>query len=145
MLEGMKKNNLNIFDSDSGSVMHGLKNSDEGFNKFGEVYFSSIKENSIRAWKLHKKMTLNLIVPIGRVLFCFFDDRDSSFTKNEFYKILLSRDPYVRLTVPPGIWFGFKGIGKYDNIICNVSDIIHDPNEIIRKDLNKINIDWSNE
>ena len=145
MLEGMKKNNLNIIDSDSGSVMHGLKKSDEGFNKFGEVYFSSIKENSIRGWKLHNKMTLNLMVPIGRVLFCFFDDRDNSFTKNEFYKILLSRDPYIRLTVPPRIWFGFKGIGKSDNIICNVSDIIHDPNEIIRKDLNKINIDWSNE
>ena len=26
-----------------------------------------------------------------------------------------------------GIWFGFKGIGEGLNLICNVSDIVHDP------------------
>ena len=31
------------------------KTNDNGYNGFGEVYFSSVKIDSIKAWKLHKK------------------------------------------------------------------------------------------
>ena len=45
-------------------------------NEFGEVYFSSIKPKSVKAWKLHKKMTLNIVVPVGKVRFALFDDSE---------------------------------------------------------------------
>tara|TARA_A100001015_G_scaffold199584_1_gene222845 strand:+ start:295 stop:732 length:438 start_codon:yes stop_codon:yes gene_type:complete len=143
MLEGMLKTDLKIIDSKTGSVMHVLKKSDDGFIEFGETYFSSISKNSIRAWKLHTKMTLNLVVPIGKILFCFYDKRIDSSTKNQKFKILLSNNPYFRLTVPPGIWFGFKGVGNSINLVCNISNIVHDPGEVLRKNLDEINIDWS--
>ena len=40
---------------------------------FGEIYFSNINSLCIKAWKKHKIMTLNLIVPIGKVRFVFHD------------------------------------------------------------------------
>ncbi|MBC8485558.1 MAG: dTDP-4-dehydrorhamnose 3,5-epimerase family protein [Bacteroidetes bacterium] len=143
MLSGMIKTDLNIIETDSGSVYHGLKKSDKGFNEFGEVYFSTIKKGAIRAWKMHKKMTLNLIVPVGKVQFCFFDGRDKSDTFNEKFKIILSQNPYVRLTIPPGIWFGFQGVSNGLNLICNVANIPHEPNEVLRKEMNEIEMDWS--
>ena len=87
-------------------------------------------------------MTLNLIVPVGSVLFCFVDVRENSSTFNDVYKIILSKHAYFRLTVPPGIWFGFKGISDGLNLICNVADMDHDPNEVLRKNINEIKIDW---
>ena len=143
MLSGMLKKKLKIFEADSGSVFHGMKSTDKGYLKFGEVYFSSVKKNKIKAWKLHKKMTLNLIVPVGKVLFCFYDTRKDSKTYNRVFKIELSQNPYLRLTVPPKIWFGFKGASNGVNLICNVADIGHDPSEIERKDVNNFQIDWS--
>ncbi len=143
MLSGMIKTDLNIIEADSGSVFHALKNSDNGFSGFGEVYFSSVKKDIIKAWKLHKEMTLNLIVPIGAVQFCFFDVREQSDTFNETFKIVLSQKPYFRLTVPPGIWYGFQGVSDGLNLICNVANIIHDPFEILRKEINEIEMDWS--
>ena len=143
MLLGMIKTELSIIKAESGSVYHGLKNTDIGFNKFGEVYFSSVKKDIIKAWKLHKEMTLNLIVPVGEVLFSFIDVREESNTFNESFKILLSQKPYVRLTVPPEIWFGFKGISDGLNLICNVADIPHNPNEVLRKKINEIEMNWS--
>ena len=139
----MIKTDLNIIEADSGSVYHGLKNTDNGFKDFGEVYFSSVKNDLIKAWKLHKEMTLNLIVPIGAVQFFFFDVREKSNTFNQTYKVILSQNPYFRLTVPPGIWFGFKGISDGLNLICNIADIPHDPDEVLRKELNEIEMDWS--
>ena len=141
MLAGMIKTDLNIIEADSGSVYHGIKNTDTGFTEFGEVYFSSVKKNKTKAWKLHKEMTLNLFVPIGSVQFCFIDSREKSKTYNENYGIILSQNPYFRLTVPPGLWFGFRGISEGLNFICNVADIPHDPNEVLRKELNEI--EWS--
>ena len=143
MLEGMIKSEQKIITLDKGSVMHFLKVSDDGFVKFGEAYFSLVKSNSIKAWKLHKNMTLNLTVPVGKVQFCFFDGRNKSKTFGEKIKIILSQEPYFRLTVPPGIWFGFKGLSEDVNLICNIADIVHDQNEVLRKDLNEIDMDWS--
>ena len=78
MLSGMIKTELSIIDGDAGSVFHGIKKHDKGFKEFGEVYFSTVIKDSIKAWKLHKQMTLNLIVPVGSVLFCFVDVRENS-------------------------------------------------------------------
>jgi len=143
MLDGMIKTDLKIISTERGSVMHALKISEIGFNNFGELYFSTVKKDAIKAWKLHQQMTLNIIAPVGRVLFCFLDVREKSNTFNKTYKIEMSQTPYYRLKIPPGIWFGFKGIDPGLNLICNVADMIYDSNEILRKETNEINMDWN--
>ena len=52
-----------------GNVMHGIKNSDEGFEGFGEAYFSWIEPYVVKAWKKHLKMTMKIIVPLAKVKF----------------------------------------------------------------------------
>ena len=143
MLEGMIKTPLKIIKSEKGSVMHVLKNNDQGFSNFGEVYFSTVNQNVVKAWKLHKRMNLNLVVPFGAVLFAFLDVREKSSTVNQNFKIVFSHSSYFRLTVPPGIWFGFKGVSHGLNLICNVADIPHDPQEVLRKGIDEIDMDWS--
>ena len=135
MLDGIIKSDLNIFKSESGSVLHALKKTDPELKDFGEVYLSTVVKDSIKACKLHQRMTLNLVVPVGKVLFCFKDVRENSSTKNKTYKIILTQEPYCRLTVPPGIWFGFKGLSDGLNLLCNVADITHEPNEVLRKEI----------
>ena len=143
MLDGMIKSDLNIIEAESGSVLHALKKTDIGFKEFGEVYFSKVVKDAVKAWKLHQRMTLNLVVPVGCVLFCFKDVREKSETFNEICKIILSQEPYFRLTIPPGIWFGFKGVSHGLNLICNVADIPHDPQEVLRKGIDEIDMDWN--
>jgi len=142
MLEGMYITDLKIISSENGTVMHAIKKGDGGYIKFGEVYFSTIHKDAVKAWKMHKQMTLNLVVPIGEVLFCFFDLRKKSKTYKTSFKIILSQNPYFRLTVPPGIWFGFKGIASGLNIITNIADMIHDKNEVIHQEINQIKMNW---
>ena len=143
MLKGMSITDLDIIEGESGSIFHVIKNLDPGFVDFGEVYFSTVHKGAIKAWKMHERMTLNLVVPIGSVLFNFIDYRDESGTFNKTYKIVLSQQPYRRLTVPPGIWFGFKGLSSKMNLVCNVADLPHDPNEVVRKKIDEIKIDWN--
>lgn len=144
MIDGITFTALDKIEADAGSVLHFIKNDDPGYIGFGEVYFSTVKKGAIKAWKMHKLMTLNLVVPVGEVLFVFVDQRKKSKTNGEIYKVRLSSNPYRRMTVPPGIWFGFMGLSSELNLLSNQADIVHDPNEVERKDLNAFQIDWSN-
>ena len=127
---------LKTISVNGGDVLHGLKNGDTGFVGFGEVYFSKVGQNSIKAWKLHSKMTLNLIVPFGEVKFVFCD-KSSNFREE-----VIGLNNYARITVPPLIWFGFLGLFHEDSIVMNLADIIHDANEVERKNLNEIEYKW---
>ena len=69
-----------------GNVLHALKKSDAGFNEFGEVYFSWIENKCIKAWKCHQRMTLNLVVPVGKVNFVFHSTKEYSQLMQSFVK-----------------------------------------------------------
>ena len=142
MIESIQEYKLGVINALEGSVFHFMKKSDDGFKEFGEVYFSTVNKESIKAWKLHKRMTLNLVVPVGRVMFHFIDARPNSTNYNNIKTIVLSQNPYTRLTVPPMFWFGFKGLADGLNLISNQADLEHDPREIDRKPINAFDVSW---
>ena len=125
-----------------GDVFHGMKKSDNGYVGFGEVYFSTIKSDEIKGWNKHKRMTSNLVVPVGKVTFVIYDDREESNSKDNFLKIKISPDNYQRLTIQPGLWLAFKGGRNDTNLILNISDMEYDPSEIEKLDLDQIDYDW---
>ena len=115
-------------------MLHAMKASDTDYVSFGEAYFSFIESGSIKAWKRHTKMIMNLVVPIGIVRFVFYLEHNESV--QNFRVLEIGRDNYARITVPPGIWFGFQGLDKPQNLVLNISNILHDTNEGDRKSLN---------
>ena len=124
---------------DGGGVMHAMKNTDIGFTGFGEAYFSWINSDKVKAWKCHTKMTMNLIVPVGCVRFVFKDDR----TSVDQYRVAEVGDKnYCRLTVPPGVWFGFQGLDSNPSLVLNIGSIPHDPEEVVRQDISYFNYCW---
>ena len=82
-------------------------------------------------------MTLNLVVPVGIVRFNFVDIREYSKTFGERLEITLSFDNYQRITVPPKVLFGFKGIGEDINMVSNITNMVHTDKECIDIDINK--------
>ena len=120
-----------------GDVLHALKKTDIGFNSFGEAYFSIIDYNQIKCWKRHNKMTMNIVVPIGKVKFVFYYESTKDFDVFE-----IGENNYFRLTVPPGIWFGFMGLSKGNNLVLNISDILHDTMEFEKAQQDFIKFKW---
>jgi dTDP-4-dehydrorhamnose 3,5-epimerase len=118
-----------------GAVLHMLRNDADDFEKFGECYFSEVLPGKIKAWKFHKEQTQNLAVPVGRVRFVLFDNRDPNNEKLEI--IELGRpDAYSRLKIPPQIWYGFSCISEETALITNCANIPHSPEESLVKDVN---------
>lgn len=143
-IEGIMLTPLEIVPEDSGNVLHAMKRTDASFCGFGEVYFSIVNKGQVKAWKRHRKMTLNLIVPCGEIKFVLYDGRTESPTYGKVFGVVLSRDNYQRLTVAPMIWSGFVGMGKGLNMLLNIASIPHDPQEVERLDVYNelIQYDW---
>jgi dTDP-4-dehydrorhamnose 3,5-epimerase len=119
-----------------GDIYHGMKKSDVGYDGFGEAYFSTVNKDDIKGWKKHTLMTLNLVVPVGAIEFVVYDEEDKSF-----FTQTLSRENYQRLTVKPNAWMAFRGKGEY-NILLNLANIEHNPEEAINIPLEEISYEW---
>jgi dTDP-4-dehydrorhamnose 3,5-epimerase len=102
-----------------------------------------VETDVIKAWKKHNRMTLNLVVPVGRIGFVIFDDRKNSITCDSYQQEILGKENYFRITIPPGLWFGFKGLGKGLNLLMNLANIEHTPLEGEKKNLDELDYDWS--
>ena len=119
-----------------GDIVKILNKNEKYFLRFGEAYLSKINKKSIKAWKKHKKNHLNLTVISGSIKFVIYNDLTKKFTK-----VIVKEKDKKRIYIPPGLWFGFKGLSD-KNIILSISSNITNEKEVIRKRLNDIKFDW---
>ena len=131
-----------IFD-ERGKVMHMLREDSSVFSRFGEIYFSCTHPGVVKAWHLHKAMTLNYAVIHGEIKFVLFDDRPDSPTCGEVQEFFISPENYMLVTVPPMIWNGFKSVGTTTSIVANCSTLPHSPDELQRRSPNDPDIPYS--
>ena len=120
-----------IINVEGGNVLRVMKKSNFEEFSFQEAYFSQIDFNFLTGWKMQLKMNSNICVPIGNVKFTFVS---KDFKKHKTF--LIGEDNYGIISIPPKIWYSFKGISKKTSLILNIADFEHDT-----KDVKKINLD----
>lgn len=143
-ISGIKISQLKIISDDRGSVMHMMRNDNEIFDKFGEIYFSTIFNDRIKAWHLHKEATLNYACVYGKVKLVLFDEREKSETFGKYQELILSLENYSLITIPPNIWNGFKGLYNKHSIIANCLNLPHNEKEMVRSEIDdkRFNYKW---
>ena len=132
MIPDVQVTPLRRIEDERGPLFHMMRADDPQFRRFGEIYFTGVNEGAVKAWRRHSRMTMNCAVPVGRVLFVLFDDRPGSPSRGAFMEVLTGAEAYSRITVPPGIWTGFKGLGPGMALVANCADLPHDPAEADR-------------
>lgn len=143
MIDGVILTQEKIIAHPQGDIMHAVKKSSNGFSGFGEAYFSAVHNGSIKGWKKHTRMTLNIVVPAGAVRFVIYDDRADSDTYGSFFETTLSADEnYMRLSVAPNLWMAFQGVADGTSLLLNIADMEHDPDEGLRCELDEIRYEW---
>jgi len=144
MIDGVIITPLRQIPDERGKIMHMLRADAPHFQQFGEIYFSCVYPDAIKAWHIHKVMTLNYAVGHGMIKFVLYDNREGSPTKGELQEIHMGTSNYCLVTVPPMVWNGFKGYGPDMAIVANCPTHAHDADEIERMDpfTDKIPYNW---
>ncbi len=145
MIDGVKVVPLRQIPDERGKIMHMLKVTDPHFIAFGEIYFSCAWPGVVKGWHVHRRMTVNNAVIVGRVKLVLYDDRSSSPTRGELMELFTGEDNYCLVQIPPGIVNGYKTYSDRLAIMANCATEPHDPDEIIYIDpfSKDIPYDWS--
>ena len=144
-IDGLLVTPLRRIPDERGAVLHMLRADADHFERFGEIYFSLVYPGAIKGWHVHKRMTLNYAVPVGMVKLVCYDDREDSSTRGALVELFVGELDYKLVTIPPGVWNGFKGVGDSAALVANCATDAHTPDEILRKDpfTPDIPYDWS--
>ena len=94
-----------------------MRNDSKVFQSFGEIYFSTIYKDVIKAWHLHKEA--------AKLRLCKWRGKISSMMTG--LKVIVgdignfshSRKLFL-VTIPPNIWSGFKGLAKEGLDYCEL-------------------------
>jgi dTDP-4-dehydrorhamnose 3,5-epimerase len=126
----MTINNIKIIDRSiikniNGDILKYVNKNEKFFKGFGEVYFSEIKQNKIKGWNYHKKNYCLFSVPFGKVIFYFKKGNKSK-------KVIIGKNNYRLILLPPRIWFSFASLVKL-SVVANIIKIPHDDKETLKR------------
>lgn len=111
-------------------------------SEFGEIYFSIVSPNMVKAWHIHKEMELNYACISGKIQLVLYDTREGSRTYEDLEEIYLSPEDYKLVHVPAGVINGFKGLGVVDSIVANLASMPYSDEDITRFPLDYIEYNW---
>ena len=130
-IDGVKVIRLRKICDERGKILHMMKATDEHFTKFGEIYFSCGYPGVVKAWHIHKEMTLNNCCVVGMMKLVLFDEREDSPTHGNLMECSIGEDNYCLVQIPPRVTNGYKAYGDKMAILANCPDMPHDRNELI--------------
>jgi dTDP-4-dehydrorhamnose 3,5-epimerase len=142
-IPGVHVSRLAVIPDERGWLMEALRNDDPHFTQFGQAYISATYPGVVKAWHYHEHQTDTFICVAGMVKLVLMDPRDAFQTINEFY--LGPQNP-IRVTVPKGVYHGWKCISQEPSLVLNLPDKPYNyehPDEVRVAPHGVLPYDWS--
>ena len=120
LINGIRTKTLRVIPDERGRLFEMLRRDDGLFVKFGQIYCTTVAVGVVKGWHLHKKQIDNFVCVHGMIKLVAYDGRPRSSTKgliNEFF--IGVHNPQL-VTIPPGVYHGFKGLSAPEAIVINV-------------------------
>ena len=120
--------------TDQGCVYKWVGVHDPFFEKFGEIYFSSILPGVIKGWNVQTISDTNMICIIGAIHLVLYDRRIDSPTHGMIQEVVISNDVYDLVHIPYGVAFSWKAMGEHEAFVGNLATETYTPEELIKID-----------
>ncbi len=135
MIEGVVTKQLRVIPDDRGYLMEILRDDDELFAGFGQVYVTSCYPGVVKAWHAHHRQIDHICCLQGTAKLGLYDDREDSPTCGETQSLILGQVNPVLVRVPPLVWHGFTPVGSETILMLNIPTehyVYDDPDELRR-------------
>ena len=147
MISGVHVKNLVFHCDERGRLAEIFRQDDPLFEKFGQVYLTTTYPGVVKGWHLHKKQTDHVVCIKGMLKIVLYDNRPHSKTKGQIKEFFVGEDNPKLITIPKGIYHGWKCISHKEAWVINIPDFPYNhknPDEHrLPHDSPKIDYDWS--
>ena len=120
MIDGVKVKKLRLIPDERGRLMEILRNDDEIFERFGQVYMTTAYPEVVKAWHYHRKQDDHFACISGRIKLALYDSRENSPTKGEVNQFIMDTENPIVVKIPKLVYHGFKCISNYEALVINV-------------------------
>lgn len=120
MIDGVKVKELKVIPDERGRLMEILRNDDELFAKFGQVYMTTTYPDVVKAWHMHKNQTDMVVCIQGMIKLALYDSRENSPTYNDVNEFYLGVHNPILVQIPPEVYHGWMCVSEEDAVIVNV-------------------------
>ena len=121
IIDGVMIKQLKVIPDERGRVMEMLRNDDELFVKFGQVYYTTAYPGIVKGWHYHEKQIDNFVVVKGMMKVVLYDRREDSPTKGEINEFFMGDHNPILLQIPIGVLHGFKCISENEAMVINIT------------------------
>lgn len=119
-IEGVRIKRLRRIPDDRGFLMEILRDDDDLFIKFGQVYVTACYPGVVKAWHAHERQWDHICVIVGMAKIGLYDDREGSATKGQTMTIVAGELNPLLVQVPPKVWHGFTALGGQTTLVLNI-------------------------
>jgi len=146
IIAGVKIKQLNVIPDERGRLMEILRRDDDLFEKFGQVYLTTVYPGVVKAWHAHRLQNDNIAVIKGMAKIVLCDFREKSKTFNAVNEFFIGEQNPCLIHIPALVYHGFKCIGRKEVFVINVPTNAYNhkkPDEMrLPFDTDKIPYDW---
>jgi dTDP-4-dehydrorhamnose 3,5-epimerase len=147
MIAGVLTKKLRVIPDERGFLMEILRNDDELFEAFGQVYMSVALPGVVKGWHYHRQQTDNMTVVQGMAKIVLYDMREDSATHGEVNEFFVGERNPILIKIPAGVAHGMKGLAPHGAYMINIPTRVYqydDPDELrLHPHDNDIPYDWS--
>jgi dTDP-4-dehydrorhamnose 3,5-epimerase len=120
MIDGVRVKHLKVIPDERGRLMEILREDDDIYLRFGQVYLTTGYPGVVKAWHYHKNQYDHFCVVKGMMKVALYDAREDSPTEGEVNEFFLGEHQPIVLQIPPGVFHGFKTISTEEALVINI-------------------------
>lgn len=132
MIKGVHTKQLRVLPDERGRLMEIMRNDDDVFQKFGQVYMTTTYPGVVKAWHLHKRQTDNVCCVHGMIKLVLYDQRTDSPTFKEVNQFYLGVHNPLLVQIPANVYHGWMCVSQEEAVVVNVPTEVYnrkDPDE----------------
>ena len=119
MINDVKIKKLKVIPDERGRLMEMLRNDDDLYIKFGQIYLTTAYPGVVKGWHYHKKQLDNFVVVKGMMKVVLYDSRKDSSTFGEVNEFFMGEHNPILLQIPQYVFHGFKCISEEEAMVVN--------------------------
>ena len=126
MIEGVQVRKLRLIPDERGFLLEMFRSDWPEYEKFGQAYVTAVYPGVVKGWHYHKIQTDHFVCVQGMAKVVLYDGREGSPTHGEVNEFFMGPLNPTMLTIPKGVFHGFKGISQEMALIINVPSEVYD-------------------
>ncbi len=127
MIYEVAKKELKRIPDERGRLMEILRNDDDIFTTFGQVYMTTTYPSVVKAWHYHKAQDDHIVCVKGMLKLVLYDGREGSPTYGEVNEFFIGDFSPVLIKVPKMVYHGWKCISDEEAIVINIPTQPYNP------------------